>query len=183
MAFLCVCSRKKGRTEAYYCDTVEQRALHTGHLLQWVGGREGGEVCKNVWQKCIQSVRSFGVRKMPFCKKKEEGKCCTKRGGGSKKKTQQFPFFSVRICSKAGAIFFLSAIGHFASCCPTLPGGIERGPDSVRVFRVFSHSPRTYRKFWRMSACGFCLLGHMDGGSMLHCSCTTLLQQQPTAAI
>ncbi len=118
----------------------------------WGEGREGK--CAKMFGKSAfsRSVRSVFERCLFAKKKKKRGNVAQKEGEDPKK-TQQFPFFSVRICSKAGAIFFLSAIGHFASCCPTLPGGIERGPDSVRVFRVFSYSPRTYRKFWLLYVC------------------------------
>ena len=126
-------------------------------------------MCKNVRQKCIQLVRSFGVRKMPFLQKKRGEMLHKKRGRIQKPAISLFSQLeSVR---KRRNVFFFS--GYFASCWLTLPGGIKRGPDSVRVFRVFFHSPRTYRKFWLLCLHADFVFGVMDGGTMLHCSCKT----------
>ena len=107
----------------------------------WGEGREGK--CAKMFGKSAfsRSVRSVFERCL-FAKKRGE---MLHKKRGRIQKTSNFLFSQFESVRERRNVFFFS--GHFASCWPTLPGGIERGPDSVRVFRVFFHSPRTYRKF------------------------------------
>ncbi len=106
-----------------------------------------------------------------------------KKRGRIQKKPSNFLFSQFESVQKRELFFFYKLSGILLVVGQHYPG--ELNGDRIQ-FGFFEFSlirlVRTGNFGFYMSACGFCLWGHMDGGSMLHCSCTTLLQQQANSS-